>query len=158
MNNNPVDYPSHYTQGKVECIDAIEAALGSEGFLAFLRGQVIKYVWCCNHKGAQLQDLEKAAWYLARAKQQLTPPPMVNTCDYTRQKEEFIPPPEIEYRLYYYPILPKWVEGDVENFDWWTGPGWYVVELAWIVPPVFAGPYESYTETKKQLKKLVNKA
>ena len=34
--HDPVNKPSHYTQGEIECIDAIEAALGPEGFQGFL--------------------------------------------------------------------------------------------------------------------------
>lgn len=60
---DPVNYPPHYTQGKVECIDAIESALGPQGFVAFLRGQVIKYNWRMTHKDNPQQDAEKAAWY-----------------------------------------------------------------------------------------------
>ena len=40
-----VQYPSHYTQGDIECIDAIRAALGREGFIAFCRGNAMKYLW-----------------------------------------------------------------------------------------------------------------
>jgi hypothetical protein len=61
-----VNHPPHYTQGGVECIDAIEAALGPEGFRAFLRGQVMKYTWRAGLKGAAAEDLAKAAWYLNR--------------------------------------------------------------------------------------------
>ena len=61
-----VNHPPHYNAGGVECIDAIEAALGAEGFAAFLRGQVLKYVWRAPHKGAALEDSRKAAWYLDR--------------------------------------------------------------------------------------------
>jgi hypothetical protein len=61
--NDPVNHPSHYTAGRVECIDAIESALGPEGFVNFLRGQVIKYTWRLAHKGNPVQDAEKAAWY-----------------------------------------------------------------------------------------------
>jgi hypothetical protein len=61
--NDPVNRPAHYTQGKVECIDAIESALGPEGFIAFLRGQVIKYNWRLPHKGAAAQDAGKAKFY-----------------------------------------------------------------------------------------------
>ena len=65
--HDPVNKPSHYTQGDVECIDAIEAALGPEGFKAFCRGNVIKYSWRTEHKHENgQQDLEKAAWYLNR--------------------------------------------------------------------------------------------
>lgn len=61
--HDPVNHPSHYTQGGIECIDAIESALGREGFIAFLRGQVIKYQWRLGRKDAALQDAEKANWY-----------------------------------------------------------------------------------------------
>lgn len=61
-----VNHPPHYTQGGVECIDAIEAALGPEGFAAYCRGAAIKYLWRGPHKGAEKQDYEKARWYLNR--------------------------------------------------------------------------------------------
>ena len=60
-----VDNPFHYTQGDIECIDAIRAALGAEGFMAFCRGNSIKYLWRYNHKGGK-QDLKKAQWYLEK--------------------------------------------------------------------------------------------
>lgn len=66
MSTDFVNSPPHYTFGKVECIDAIEAALGPEGFIAFLRGQVLKYTWRLNHKWDAAQDAEKAMWYLAK--------------------------------------------------------------------------------------------
>lgn len=61
--SDAVDHPEHYTQGTIECIDAIEAALGRAGFVAFLRGQVIKYQWRLLHKNNHLQDAQKSAWY-----------------------------------------------------------------------------------------------
>jgi len=67
--SDPVNHPAHYTQGGVECVDAIAAALGPEGFRAFLRGQVLKYVWRGPHKGQEAQDYAKAAWYLERLRQ-----------------------------------------------------------------------------------------
>ena len=33
-----INHPSHYTQGKVECINGIESALSSEEFIGFLKG------------------------------------------------------------------------------------------------------------------------
>jgi len=59
---DPVNHPAHYTQGGIECIDAIAAALGA-GFRPFLQGQVIKYLWRFEHKN-QAEDLRKAQWYL----------------------------------------------------------------------------------------------
>ena len=66
MMDDPVNHPGHYTAGKVECIDAIEAATtGLEGMEAVLTGQVLKYMWRWKKKNG-LQDLEKARWYLQR--------------------------------------------------------------------------------------------
>lgn len=63
--HDAVNHPSHYTQGAVECIDALHAALGDEGFKAYCRGAAIKYLWRTGLKGDQgLQDLRKAQWYL----------------------------------------------------------------------------------------------
>lgn len=61
-----VNHPPHYTAGKMECIDAIEAMLTPEEFKGFLKGQVVKYLWRARLKGAEAQDQQKAAWYLAR--------------------------------------------------------------------------------------------
>jgi hypothetical protein len=58
-----VNHPPHYTQGGVECIDAIRAALGREGFIMFLRGQVLKYQWRLGLKGDAAEDAAKANWY-----------------------------------------------------------------------------------------------
>lgn len=58
-----INHPPHYTQGAVECIDAIRAALGREGFIMFLRGQVIKYQWRLGAKGSAEEDAAKANWY-----------------------------------------------------------------------------------------------
>lgn len=59
-----VNHPAHYTQGGVECIDAIEAAVG-DGFAGYCAGNVIKYVWRYRNKGGA-EDLKKARWYLDR--------------------------------------------------------------------------------------------
>jgi hypothetical protein len=66
MPHDPVNLPAHYTQGPVECIDAIASALGHDGFVAFLRGQIIKYQWRLLAKDATLQDAQKAHWYSAK--------------------------------------------------------------------------------------------
>jgi hypothetical protein len=60
-----VSHPAHYTQGGVECIDAIKAALTPEEYRGFLKGNVIKYVWRERHKGG-VQSLQKADFYLGR--------------------------------------------------------------------------------------------
>ena len=55
--------PEHYQQGGIECIDAIRAALGTEGFRAYCTGNVIKYTWRHRHKNG-VEDLRKAQVYL----------------------------------------------------------------------------------------------
>ena len=62
MSDN-VNKPSHYNAGNVEAIDAIKSALG-DAFLDYCRGNVLKYVWRCRHKGNTLEDLRKAEKYL----------------------------------------------------------------------------------------------
>ena len=66
--NDIVDRPPHYTQGSIECIDAIESALGREGFIAFLRGQVIKYQWRMMGKSDPAIDNAKSIWYANKLK------------------------------------------------------------------------------------------
>lgn len=63
--HNPVDHPSHYTQGDIECIDALESALGPEGFKGYCKGCAMKYLWRTDYKG-ELEDLQKAVWYINR--------------------------------------------------------------------------------------------
>ena len=61
-----VNHPPHYCQdGDIECIDAIRAALGKEGFAAFCRGNAIKYNWRSTHKNG-LEDIAKARWYMSK--------------------------------------------------------------------------------------------
>ena len=60
MNKN-VDHPSHYNQGTIEVIDAIE-----DWNLNFCLGNAIKYIARCAYKGHKKEDLEKAIWYLKR--------------------------------------------------------------------------------------------
>lgn len=61
--NDPVNHPSHYTKGEIECIDAIKAATG-DGYKFYLQGAIIKYMWRFDHKGNAAEDLAKANWYL----------------------------------------------------------------------------------------------
>ena len=61
-----VNHPPHYTDGSVECIDAIQASMSDEAFEGFLKGQVMKYIWRYDKKGKPLEDLKKAEWYLQR--------------------------------------------------------------------------------------------
>ena len=62
--NDQVNHPEHYTNGSIECIEAIEASMPHDGFCEYLKGNVIKYLWRYRHKDNPVQDLEKAQWYL----------------------------------------------------------------------------------------------
>jgi hypothetical protein len=55
-----VNHPAHYTQGRLEVIDAIEG-LG----IGFHDGNVVKYVARYKFKNG-VEDLRKARWYLDR--------------------------------------------------------------------------------------------
>lgn len=62
-----VTKPLHYNAGQIECIDAIESALGPDGFVAYCRGNVLKYTWRAPYKNGE-EDLKKAAVYAGWAK------------------------------------------------------------------------------------------
>ena len=64
--NDMVNHPPHYTQGKIECIDAMEASMDPVEFAGFLKGQVIKYIWRFEKKWNAVEDLKKASFYLER--------------------------------------------------------------------------------------------
>jgi hypothetical protein len=66
LTTDAVNHPPHYTFGGIEVIDAIEA-----WGLGFHLGNVVKYVARAAHKGSEVEDLKKAAWYLARKIEQL---------------------------------------------------------------------------------------
>lgn len=62
--NDVVNSPAHYTAGKVECIDALEAATtGLKGIEAVCTANAIKYLWRWKYKNG-VQDLQKAQWYI----------------------------------------------------------------------------------------------
>ena len=58
-----VNSPAHYNFAGVECIDAIRAATGEEGFSYYLQGNIMKYLWRYKYKNG-VEDLRKAQWYL----------------------------------------------------------------------------------------------
>lgn len=59
--NDPINNPAHYTAhpSGVECIEITE-------HMNFNIGNAIKYLWRADSKGAPLEDLQKAAWYVQR--------------------------------------------------------------------------------------------
>jgi len=60
---DPVNKPQHYRVGEVECIDYIQQQLGT-GVRDYLRGQIYKYMHRHQYKGAEVEDLKKARWYI----------------------------------------------------------------------------------------------
>lgn len=66
LENDPAVNPSHYRQGGIECIEAIQAATeGLAGFEGMLTGNCIKYLWRWKYKNG-VQDLKKCHWYLEK--------------------------------------------------------------------------------------------
>lgn len=64
IDDTMVNHPPHYTAGKVECIDALEAATtGLQGIEAVCTANAIKYLWRHQHKNG-VQDLKKAIFYI----------------------------------------------------------------------------------------------
>lgn len=61
-----VNHPKRYTKGKIECIDALEAAVaGKSPDEAIYVANVIKYLWRYEEK-EPLRSLMSAQWYLDR--------------------------------------------------------------------------------------------
>lgn len=56
-----VNHPEHYQSENYETIDIIE-----DYQLGFHLGNVIKYITRASKKGNEIEDLEKAKWYLDR--------------------------------------------------------------------------------------------
>jgi len=66
--NDMVNHPSHYTQGGIECIDALTAMVTpyKDTVAATLAWQVVKYIWRHPFKFNTVEDLKKAQFYLNR--------------------------------------------------------------------------------------------
>ncbi len=64
--HDPVNHPVHYNSSpakcecgrRIECIDVTR-------HMGFNIGNAIKYLWRCDLKSASVEDLRKAAWYIA---------------------------------------------------------------------------------------------
>ena len=62
-----VNSPSHYTNGSIECIDAMKSMMHGaivSAFISYCWGASFKYLWRWHYKGKPIQDLEKAKWYI----------------------------------------------------------------------------------------------
>ena len=65
-----VNSPPHYNQSGIECIQAIQAALGPN-FKYYLQGSIMKYLWRFEYKAKPVEDLDKADWYLGRLREEV---------------------------------------------------------------------------------------
>lgn len=67
--NDPVNRPAHYTDGNIEVIDFIE-----DKKLGFCLGNAVKYIARAGKKdpAKEVEDLEKARWYVDRRIKELT--------------------------------------------------------------------------------------
>ena len=65
VEQDTVNHPTHYTQGDIECIDAIRASLTDDEWRGYIKGNILKYTWREKTKGGD-ESLEKARWYLNR--------------------------------------------------------------------------------------------
>jgi hypothetical protein len=59
--NDPVNKPRHYTEhpSGIECIQITE-------HMGFNLGNAVKYIWRCDLKVNDVEDLKKAVWYINR--------------------------------------------------------------------------------------------
>ena len=57
--SSQVDHPRHYNAhpSGIECIEIVR-------HMSFNIGNAMKYLWRADEKGAPIEDLEKAVWYL----------------------------------------------------------------------------------------------
>ena len=63
--NDVVNHPSHYTQGGIECIDAMKSAFGADELAVYCKIAAFKYIWRCELKNGS-EDVKKAIWYLQK--------------------------------------------------------------------------------------------
>lgn len=60
---DPVNHPNHYTNGSIECIDAMVESQGLEAVESFCLCNAFKYIWRHKLKNG-VEDIRKAKWYL----------------------------------------------------------------------------------------------
>ena len=66
-----VNHPQHYTQGGIECIECIKAAVTNKvGIEAVCVANVIKYLFRYEEKNG-IEDVRKAKWYIERLLKEL---------------------------------------------------------------------------------------
>ena len=61
--SDQVNHPDHYTQGSIECIDAMIETQGVQAVRDYCICNAFKYIWRHNSKNND-QDIRKAKWYI----------------------------------------------------------------------------------------------
>ena len=61
-----INAPPHYTKGAIQFLDYLKQQLSKEGYFGFLEASVMKYMHRHKLKDANIEDLEKANFYLNR--------------------------------------------------------------------------------------------
>lgn len=59
--SSTVDHPAHYNQGQIEVIDFLE-----DQRLDYHCASAVAYICRARYKGQEIEDLQKAIWYLQR--------------------------------------------------------------------------------------------
>lgn len=63
IKNDNVYHPHHYTNGNIECFDAMISAFGKQQVSIFCKINAFKYLWRCDLKN-NVEDVKKALWYI----------------------------------------------------------------------------------------------
>lgn len=71
---NNVNHPSHYNNGKYECIEVMKEVFGENAVKDFCRLNAFKYLWRANNKNGD-EDIQKAIWYLNELTKENNMPP-----------------------------------------------------------------------------------
>ena len=61
-----VNHPDHYKNANYECIDVMVDNFGAEATMNFCLLNAFKYTWRIGKKDDNVQEAEKAIWYLEK--------------------------------------------------------------------------------------------
>lgn len=84
--SDPVNHPDHYTQGSIECIDAMIETQGVQAVQNYCICNAFKYIWRHNSKNND-QDIQKAKWYIDKYLE-LSVQPSEQSCKVDTPNEE----------------------------------------------------------------------
>ena len=63
--DDAVNHPKHYTEGTIECIDAMIETQGVDAVMNYCICNAFKYLWRHRNKGG-VEDIKKSHWYLEK--------------------------------------------------------------------------------------------